>query len=217
MTISEARRLVEAVESAGSDVGELDGRHADAQLGLELVALDDVRGVDDPELGELSAGTMDLHVQAPVAATEQVHQLDLWDPPQAILGPLGMAPTDACESEQDPQVCTNRHRQATAAADHRELAQLARFESLMDGFAAAKDAKGRIILSPQSGALLRATLDPNRGMVPTIEPLGVPLGDAHGLLVAGDSLYVVKNGDISDSGLFRFDYKGPQAFIRVSL
>lgn len=65
------------------------------------------------------------------------------------------------------------------------------------------DAKGRIILSPQSGPLLRATLDPNRGMVPTIEPLGVPLGDAHGLLVAGDSLYVVKNGDISDSGLFR--------------
>src|SRR4029078_2185383 len=68
------------------------------------------------------------------------------------------------------------------------------------------DPKGRLIVSDQYGALYRVTpqaLGDKAGRC-KIEPIDIPLGEAHGLLWAFDSLYVVVNkGKKYDSGLYR--------------
>lgn len=68
------------------------------------------------------------------------------------------------------------------------------------------DPRGRLIVSDQYGALYRVTpqaLGDKTGQC-KIEPIDVPLGEAHGLLWAFDSLYVVVNkGKKYDSGLYR--------------
>jgi putative heme-binding domain-containing protein len=68
------------------------------------------------------------------------------------------------------------------------------------------DPKGRLIVSDQYGKLYRVALPPAdaRGQAPRVEPIAVPIGEAHGLLWAFDSLYVVVNrGRSFDSGLYR--------------
>ncbi|MBK6941653.1 MAG: DUF1080 domain-containing protein [Planctomycetes bacterium] len=62
------------------------------------------------------------------------------------------------------------------------------------------DPKGRFIVSPQYGDLLRITLPKKAGRVALVEPLGVGLGRAQGLAWAHDSLYVVVNGKASGEG-----------------
>src|SRR5207244_6280534 len=60
------------------------------------------------------------------------------------------------------------------------------------------DPKGRLIVSDQYGPLYRIT-PPARGAPPAqtkVEKLAVPLGGAHGLLWAFDSLYVMVNEDV---------------------
>ncbi len=68
------------------------------------------------------------------------------------------------------------------------------------------DPKGRLIASDQYGKLYRITLPPlgiKEGGI-GVEPIDVPLGEAHGLLWAFDSLYVVVNrGRRYNSGLYR--------------
>ncbi len=68
------------------------------------------------------------------------------------------------------------------------------------------DPKGRLIASDQYGKLYRVSLPPigaNDGTV-GVEPIDVPIGEAHGLLWAFDSLYVVVNrGRRYNSGLYR--------------
>ena len=68
------------------------------------------------------------------------------------------------------------------------------------------DPKGRLIASDQYGKLYRVTL-PSVGTKEreiNVEPIDVPLGEAHGLLWAFDSLYVVVNrGRRYNSGLYR--------------
>src|SRR5437868_15048252 len=59
------------------------------------------------------------------------------------------------------------------------------------------DGQGRLIVSPQEGALRR--VDPNKR---SIETLDVPVGDAQGLLWAFDSLYVNGKGP-SGAGFYR--------------
>jgi putative heme-binding domain-containing protein len=54
------------------------------------------------------------------------------------------------------------------------------------------DPKGRLICSDQHGHLYRVTL-PQTNEPPRVEPLGVELGNAQGLVHAFDSLYVVVN------------------------
>jgi putative heme-binding domain-containing protein len=71
------------------------------------------------------------------------------------------------------------------------------------------DHRGRIIASDQSHFLYRVTLHPpadgSDKIVPaTVEKLDIPIGEAHGLLYALDSLYVVVNGGAAQgSGLYR--------------
>ncbi len=68
------------------------------------------------------------------------------------------------------------------------------------------DPKGRLIVSDQYGSLYRVTL-PAIGQKDgklDIEMIDVPLGEAHGLLWAFDSLYVMVNhGKLFESGLYR--------------
>ena len=68
------------------------------------------------------------------------------------------------------------------------------------------DPKGRLIVSDQYGSLYRVTLPATtaKGETPLIEMIDVPLGEAHGLLWAFDSLYVMVNrGKVFESGLYR--------------
>lgn len=68
------------------------------------------------------------------------------------------------------------------------------------------DPKGRLIVSDQYGKLYRVILpkpDDSAGQV-TVEPIDLEIGEAHGLLWAFDSLYVMVNhGRKYDSGLYR--------------
>jgi putative heme-binding domain-containing protein len=68
------------------------------------------------------------------------------------------------------------------------------------------DPKGRLIVSDQYGGLYRVTV-PESGSKQqvNVEPIPVELGQAHGLLWAFDSLYVVVNGNREqyDNGLYR--------------
>ncbi|GAA5128802.1 DUF1080 domain-containing protein [Luteolibacter yonseiensis] len=76
--------------------------------------------------------------------------------------------------------------------------------------AITEDNKGRLITSDQYGTLYRVTLPPaGKDEPPKVEPLklpngpsGKPLGGAHGLLYAFDSLYVMDN-ETEDTGLWR--------------
>lgn len=64
------------------------------------------------------------------------------------------------------------------------------------------DDRGRIWTSDQYGKLYRLTL--HDGGEPSVEPLELPIGEAHGLLWAKDSLYaVVSSGGTYASGLYR--------------
>jgi putative heme-binding domain-containing protein len=68
------------------------------------------------------------------------------------------------------------------------------------------DPKGRLIVSDQYGKLYRVTPPPIEGPIAAIriEPIAAPIGEAHGLLWAFDSLYVVVNeGRKYPSGLYR--------------
>ena len=83
-----------------------------------------------------------------------------------------------------------------------------------------EDAKGRLILGDQYGGLYRVTVPPlgaTEGV--KVEPLtlpngpsGKPLGGAHGLLYAFDSLYLMNN-EMTDKGLWRLrDTNGDDQF-----
>jgi putative heme-binding domain-containing protein len=70
------------------------------------------------------------------------------------------------------------------------------------------DPKGRLIVSDQYGKLYRVTPPGIGGIAKAteikVEPIDVPIGEAHGLLWAFDSLYLVVNrGRRYDSGLYR--------------
>lgn len=83
-----------------------------------------------------------------------------------------------------------------------------------------EDAKGRLIAGDQYGGLFRVTVPPLGTSEGTkVEPLalptsntGKPLGGAHGLLYAFNSLYVMNN-EMADKGLWRLrDTKGNDQF-----
>lgn len=63
------------------------------------------------------------------------------------------------------------------------------------------DPKGRLVVSPQSGGLLRFTPAKDGGP-PRVEPLPVarPIGDAQGLLFAHGALYLSVNSDSKEKG-----------------
>src|SRR5262249_13835944 len=62
--------------------------------------------------------------------------------------------------------------------------------------------KGRLIVSDQNGPLYRITPAPLGEPVKTrVEKLDLPLGGAHGLLWAFDSLYVMVNEDVTVNGV----------------
>jgi putative heme-binding domain-containing protein len=83
------------------------------------------------------------------------------------------------------------------------------------------DSKGRLIVSDQYGKLYRVALPPasSTGESIAIEPIDAPIGEAHGLLWAFDSLYVVVNrGRKYDSGLYRVrDSNGDDRLDKVEL
>lgn len=82
------------------------------------------------------------------------------------------------------------------------------------------DPKGRLIVSDQYGSLYRVT-PPAIGGKPEdikIEKIPVDIGDAHGLLWAFDSLYVVVNSNRMPSGLYRVrDTNGDDVLDKVEL
>lgn len=82
------------------------------------------------------------------------------------------------------------------------------------------DPRGRLIVSDQYGGLYRVTPPPLGGSANStrVEPLGLELGQAQGLLYAFDSLYVmVANGNAySGRGLYRvFDRDGDDQFDEI--
>jgi putative heme-binding domain-containing protein len=80
------------------------------------------------------------------------------------------------------------------------------------------DAKGRLIVSDQYGKLYRI-MPPPIGSNAALqhEPIDVPVGKAHGLLYAFDSLYVMVNED-AGRGLYRVrDTNGDDRFDEVKL
>jgi len=83
------------------------------------------------------------------------------------------------------------------------------------------DPKGRLIVSDQYGKLYRVSLPPvsSMGALIGVEPIDAPIGEAHGLLWAFDSLYVVVNrGRKYDSGLYRVrDTDGDDRLDKVEL
>ncbi|MGB8167436.1 MAG: c-type cytochrome [Chthoniobacteraceae bacterium] len=88
-----------------------------------------------------------------------------------------------------------------------------------------EDAKGRLIVCDQYGGAFRVTVPP-LGKVEglKVEPLplpngndGKPLGGAHGLLYANDSLYLMNN-EMKDKGLWRLrDTDGDDKFDKAEL
>lgn len=91
--------------------------------------------------------------------------------------------------------------------------------------AMTEDAKGRLIVGDQYGGLFRVTV-PAIGKTEEVkvEPLtlpngtdGKPLGGAHGLLYANDSLYLMNN-EMKDKGLWRLqDTDGDDQFDKAEL
>ncbi len=84
------------------------------------------------------------------------------------------------------------------------------------------DPKGRLIVSDQYGKLYRVALPPvsaHGEQKLEIEPIDAPIGEAHGLLWAFDSLYVVVNeGRRYRSGLYRVtDTNGDDRLDKVEL
>ncbi|HVT28608.1 MAG TPA: heme-binding protein, partial [Lacipirellulaceae bacterium] len=68
------------------------------------------------------------------------------------------------------------------------------------------DPQGRLIVSDQTGSLYRITVPPpGESGKPKVERVPIKLGQAHGLLCVGDTLYVVVNGDEKEykNGLYR--------------
>ncbi len=81
------------------------------------------------------------------------------------------------------------------------------------------DPKGRLIVGDQNGKLYRLT-PPAVGQTGEIKPelIDLPIGQAHGLLYAFDSLYVVVNEGSRPHGLYRVrDTKGTDHFDEVKL
>lgn len=82
------------------------------------------------------------------------------------------------------------------------------------------DPRGRLLTCDQHGGLYRVTPPPlGSGESPRIEPLKAPIGGAHGLLYAFDSLYVTNNeARGGESGLYRLrDSDGDDQFDQVEL
>lgn len=83
------------------------------------------------------------------------------------------------------------------------------------------DPKGRLIVSDQYGSLYRVTPAAlsAKDSAPLIEQIDVPLGEAHGLLWAFDSLYVMVNrGKLFETGMYRVtDSDGDDRLDKVEL
>ncbi len=82
------------------------------------------------------------------------------------------------------------------------------------------DPKGRLIVSDQYGGLYRVTPPPTGGdpKATVVEPLGIELGQAQGLLYAFDSLYVMvaNKGAYTGRGLYRvFDTNNDDQFDKI--
>ncbi len=91
--------------------------------------------------------------------------------------------------------------------------------------AMTEDAKGRLIVGDQYGGVFRVTVPPPGTSDGTkVEPIplpngtdGKPLGGAHGLLYAFDSLYLMNN-EMRDKGLWRLrDADGDEHFEKAEL
>ncbi len=82
------------------------------------------------------------------------------------------------------------------------------------------DTKGRLIASDQYGGLFRITVPPLGQAGPVkVEKINVPLGEAQGLLVFNNALYVVVNkGKDYESGLYRVtDTNGDDQYDKVEM
>jgi putative heme-binding domain-containing protein len=80
------------------------------------------------------------------------------------------------------------------------------------------DAKGRLIVSDQNGALYRVTLPQASGEAVKTEKINLEIGFAHGLLYAFDSLYVAVNEGNRPHGIYRVrDTDGDDQFDKVEL
>jgi putative heme-binding domain-containing protein len=80
------------------------------------------------------------------------------------------------------------------------------------------DPQGRLIVSDQNGSLYRVTPGSNAAST-KVEKLEADIGEAHGLLCAFDSLYVMVNGKAAEgSGLYRIrDTNGDDQYDEVRL
>jgi putative heme-binding domain-containing protein len=136
------------------------------------------------------------------ALTKEAHKLV----PVTSLGKMGMAPWKDIFSSAKPRLVSNQVRDVfnVLPGFQVELLYTVPKNELGSWVCIAFDNKGRIIASDQGGkGLYLVTPSPVGSNMPTtVEPLGVKMTGAHGMIYAFDSLYVSANGG-PGSGLYR--------------
>ncbi len=147
---------------------------------------------------------------------EKNSSFDDWKKPHSF-GPLGCFPWN--ELVLDPKQLLSSEATAVETISvlpdfSVELVHTVPYAEQGSWVALTVDPQGRLIASDEHGSLYRVTIPPfpsgkgSReatpipGMVTQVQQLSVPIGHAHGLLCAFDSLYVVVNGG-RGSGLYR--------------
>ena len=147
-----------------------------------------------------------------------------------VVGTLGGAPWGVINARTLVQAAQRREPQATPISRLKiakgfkvDLLYSVPKDTQGSWVSMALDPKGRLIVSDQYGKLYRVT-PPAPGTTgteapPVVEPIDVEIGEAHGLLWAFDSLYVVVNGAGKfKSGLYRVrDTNGDDQLDQVEL
>jgi putative heme-binding domain-containing protein len=122
----------------------------------------------------------------------------------------------SCVAADDPTI-TRSARFRTRPGFQVELVYSVPRETQGSWIALTIDHRGRLIASDQNGGLFRVTLRTDSPV--TVESLKLPIGHAHGLLYAFDSLYaVVAENKYEGPGLYRIlDRDGDDHFDEVKL
>src|SRR5262249_61495009 len=121
-----------------------------------------------------------------------------------LINPAGADDNPAAQNPKLPEPSSTPAESLKIAKDFKaELLYSVPKESQGSWVNMCVDPKGRLIVSDQYGPLYRITPAPLGGKAQEtkVEKLDLPLGGAHGLLWAFDSLYVMVNEGVNIDGL----------------
>jgi hypothetical protein len=140
--------------------------------------------------------------------------------PVTVIAEYGAAPWGKAFDNKDEEAVVEGSEIQVVPGFSVELLYTVPKEQQGSWVAMTEDNKGRLITSDQYGGIYRVTLlPPGKEGEPKVEALklpdgknGKPLGGAHGLLYAFDSLYLMNN-EMADKGLWRLkDTDGDDQF-----